>query len=101
MGGDEGDLTYNEIVRYVGEKAEANGDWICVLGLGRDKKVVGRGTSLDGFVETMLGDHGTKGSDGFGFSVGRVKGDGTVEIPVLCSSAIGAYYGKIECLRND
>ena len=102
MGTDEGDLTYMEVARYVRQHAEAGGDWVCVLSLGGVKKIVGRGgaDSLDTFVRTMFGDYGEDGSDGFGFSVGRVRADGQVEIPVLCSCPVGAYWDKFDFLSD-
>ena len=102
MGTDEGDLTYMEVAQYVRQHAERGGDWVCVLGLGGVKEIAGRcgGNSLDTFVKTMFGDHGTEGSDGFGFSIGRVRADGQVEIPVLLSGAIGDYWDKFDCLKD-
>ena len=98
MGTDEGDLTYIEIGDFIGERASRGGAWVCVEGLGDDKKIVGRGTNLDDFVEVMAKDYIR---ENVGFSIGRIDGKtGEIEIPVLCSQGIGDYYNRFNCLNS-
>jgi hypothetical protein len=92
MDGDKGDMAYMGVASCIRNNSRRDGNWMCFV----DDEVVGRGTSLDGFVKIMAKDY--KGLD---FSIGRSVGlNGGVEIAVLYGSGIGDCWNQFECLKD-
>ena len=92
MGSDEGEIAWENVSDSLLEKAERGGDWYCILG----REVVGRGTHLDSFVETMAKDY-----LGQNFSIGRVGLNEEVEIVVVYGGGVGDYWNRFDFLRKE